>query len=248
MAWQAYPAHYDKDRMIDRAGPRGAPRGCCPEGGGSARSMMEPVAGRTGSREGTVFLDPMTGHRRSIPRTIVLVGLMGAGKTSIGRRLADRLRLPFTDADAEIEKAAGCSIADFFERYGEEEFRLGERRVIKRLLEGPVQVLSTGGGAFMHPETRAEIRARAISIWLRADLDTLAARIGRRDDRPLLKAGEPREVLKRLIDERYPVYAEADIIVDSADAPQRVTVERVLEALERHLAEGEAADCRGARA
>jgi shikimate kinase len=191
----------------------------------------------------------MIGQRRDIPRTIVLIGLMGAGKTSIGRRLAERLRLPFTDADAEIEKAAGCSIADFFERYGEEEFRIGERRVIKRLLEGPVQVLSTGGGAFMHPETRAEIRAHAISIWLRADLDTLAARIGRRDDRPLLKQGEPRAVLERLMAERYPVYAEADIIVDSADAPQRVTVDRVLEALDRYLSEaGEAADQSGARA
>lgn len=191
----------------------------------------------------------MIGQRRSIPRTIVLIGLMGAGKTSIGRRLAERLRLPFIDADAEIEKAAGCSIADFFERYGEEEFRIGERRVIKRLLEGPTQVLSTGGGAFMHPETRAEIRAHAISIWLRADLDTLAARIGRRDDRPLLKQGEPRAVLERLMAERYPVYAEADIIVDSADAPQRVTVDRVLEALDRYLSEaGEAADQPGARA
>ena len=172
-----------------------------------------------------------------IPCSIVLVGLMGAGKTCIGRELAGRYRLPFADADDEIEAAAGCSIEDIFALYGEREFRSGERRVIARLLDRPRQVLATGGGAFMDPDTRAEIRAKAISVWLRADLDLLLRRVARRSDRPLLKAEDPRKVLTRLIEERYPVYAEADLVVDTTDEKPRATAARVARALEEFLAE-----------
>jgi shikimate kinase len=171
-----------------------------------------------------------------VPKTVVLVGLMGAGKSSIGRRLAHRLGLPFTDADGEIEAAAGSSIEEIFARHGEMAFRDGERRVIARLLDGPLQVLATGGGAYMDPATRALIRTRAISVWLRATLDVLLARVGRRSNRPLLKAGEPRAVLERLIAERYPVYAEADITVDSFEGTPEATLERVLAALAEHCA------------
>jgi shikimate kinase len=170
-----------------------------------------------------------------VPRTVVLVGLMGAGKTCIGRRLANRLGLPFVDADSEIEEAAGCTIEEIFERHGEEAFRDGERRVITRLLKQPVQVLATGGGSFMDPRTRSEIRKRAISVWLRADLELLLKRTSRRNNRPLLKHGDPREKLAKLIDERYPVYAQADIVVDSVDGPPETTLERVLSALADYL-------------
>ena len=172
-----------------------------------------------------------------VPKTIVLIGLMGAGKTCIGSRLADRVGLAFVDADVEIEQAAGCSIADIFEIYGEDAFRDGERRVIRRLLGSPSHVLATGGGAFMDAETRAAIGRQAISIWLRADLDLLVSRVGRRDHRPLLKTGDRREVLEALIAERYPVYGEADIVVDSGRESPDATVERVIETLRAHLAE-----------
>ncbi len=164
-------------------------------------------------------------------KTIVMVGLMGAGKTSIGRRLAARVGLPFVDADEEIEAAAGSSIEDIFERLGEASFRDGERRVIARLLDGPPIVLATGGGAFMDPQTRERINQKAISVWLRADLDTLVRRTSRRNDRPLLKNGDPREILARLMDQRYPTYQQADIVVDSVDAPAEETVQSVLDAL-----------------
>ena len=167
----------------------------------------------------------------TVSRTIAIVGLMGAGKSSIGRRLAQRLRLPFVDADAEIVSAAGATIEEIFERHGEAAFREGERRVLARLLEGPVQVLATGGGAFMDPGTRALMRERAITVWLRAELELLLPRVLRRNNRPLLKAGDPRAVLERLIAERYPIYAEADIVVDSLDGPPEVTLERVMAAL-----------------
>lgn len=170
-----------------------------------------------------------------VPKTIVLVGLMGAGKSSIGRRLAQALALPFTDADSEIETAAGLSVEEIFARDGEAVFRSGERRVIARLLDGPVQVLATGGGAFMDPETRALIREKAISIWLRADLDLLLARVGRRNNRPLLKNGDPRAILASLMETRYPIYAEADITVDSLDGPPEATLEKVIAALARFL-------------
>ena len=164
-------------------------------------------------------------------KTIVLVGLMGAGKTCIGSRLATRLGLPFVDADAEIEKAAGCTVSDIFELYGEPAFRDCERRVIARLLAGPVQVLATGGGAFMDEGTRAQIRDGAISVWLRADLQLLLSRTARRGNRPLLRNGGRRETLKRLMADRHPVYAEADIVIDSARESPEATVDRLIEAL-----------------
>ena len=165
----------------------------------------------------------------------MLVGLMGAGKTNIGRRLAQRLGLGFVDADSEIEAAAGETIEEIFERRGEAAFREGERKVIARLLGSPPHVLATGGGAFMDADTRTLIRQRGISIWLRADLDLLHHRVLRRNNRPLLKQGNPREILARLIDQRYPVYAQADVTVDSVDGPPEATLERVIAALEQHL-------------
>lgn len=170
-----------------------------------------------------------------VPKTIVLIGLMGAGKSCIGRLLAQRLGLKFIDADKEIENAAQCSIAETFERHGEAAFREGERRVIARLLDGPVHVLAAGGGAFMNQQTRAKIRERGIAVWLRADLDLLVRRVSRRRNRPLLKHGKPRQILKRLMAERYPVYAEANIAVDTSDQPPEVIVDQVIEALETYI-------------
>ncbi len=164
-------------------------------------------------------------------RSIVLVGLMGAGKTSIGRRLAAKFGLPFRDADAEIELAAGCSIPELFSRYGESDFRAGERRVIRRLLSGDPLVLAFGGGAFMDPETRAITREEAVSVWLRCPLPTLLRRVAGRDNRPLLADGDRAETLQRLMDVRYPVYAEADVIVDCSDESPDATTNRVLNAL-----------------
>jgi shikimate kinase len=164
-------------------------------------------------------------------RAIVLVGLMGAGKTSIGRRLAEKLGVPFVDADHEIEAAAGKSIPDIFAEHGEPHFRDGERRVIARLLDNGSQVLATGGGAFMNPETRARIKERAVSVWLKADLDLLMKRVSKRGGRPLLANDNPEAVMRKLIEERYPVYAEADITVESADVQHGVMVNEVLSAL-----------------
>ena len=164
-------------------------------------------------------------------RTIVLVGLMGAGKSSIGRRLAVRLGLKFIDADSEIEAAAGCSIDDIFELHGEEAFREGERRVITRILEAPAHVLATGGGAIMDPATRALIGEKGISIWLRANLDILVRRVSRHGNRPLLKNRDVREVLQELMAERDPVYATADITVDTIDAPHETVVTEILRRL-----------------
>ena len=173
-------------------------------------------------------------------RTIALVGLMGAGKTSVGKRLASALNLPFRDADEEIEKAAGRSISDIFGDYGEDYFRDGERRVIARLLDEAPHVLATGGGAFMNAETRALIKAKATSVWLKADLDTLARRVARKDTRPLLKGREPHAVLTDLAAVRYPVYAQADIIIESGDSPHHATVDAVIKALK---ARAEAHSC-----
>jgi shikimate kinase len=164
-------------------------------------------------------------------RTVALVGMMGAGKSSVGKRLAARLNLPFRDADTEIETAAGCTINEIFERYGEPAFRDGERRVIARLLSEPPQVLATGGGAFIDPETRSEIKKKAVSIWIKAPLEVLLDRVVRRDTRPLLKNGDPRQILEQLLAQREPIYAEADLAIDSADGPHAVAVERIVEAL-----------------
>ena len=170
--------------------------------------------------------------RRFVPsRAIVLVGLMGAGKSKVGRRLALRLGLPFFDSDREIETAAGETIEEIFANRGERVFREGERRVIARLLAQPVHVLATGGGAFMDPATRRIIAARGVSVWLRADLDVLFARVSRRSNRPLLKTPNPRAVLAELIERRYPIYAEADITIDSGDGPPDATAGRTIAAL-----------------
>ena len=168
-------------------------------------------------------------------RSIVLVGLMGAGKTLIGRYLAKLLDRPFLDADTEIESAAGESIAEIFAKRGEEMFRDGERRVIARLLEGPPCVLATGGGAFMDPETRGKIREHGISVWLKADLEVLLKRTARRKTRPLLNSGDPRQILGDLIKKRHPVYGEADVIVQSKDAPHHKSVAAVTSELANFL-------------
>ncbi len=188
----------------------------------------DPAATRTMSASQSI--------RAHLDRTLVMVGLMGAGKSAIGKRLAQSLSLPFVDADKEIEEAAGCTIPEIFARFGESAFRDGERRVITRLLDGPPCVLATGGGAFMDETTRAKIKRSGLSIWLRAELDTLVRRTARRNNRPLLNAGDPREILAKLMAVRYPVYAEADLTVDSADAPPEITTQRVIEALAKHLA------------
>jgi shikimate kinase len=162
---------------------------------------------------------------------MVLVGLMGAGKTKIGRRLAIRLGLPFFDSDQEIEAAAGETVEEIFANRGERAFRDGERRVIARLLAKPVHVLATGGGAFMDRATRAVIARHGVSLWLRADLDVLVQRVSRRADRPLLNAGDPRAILAELIERRYPIYAAADVTIDSGDGSPDSTVARAVAAL-----------------
>lgn len=170
-------------------------------------------------------------------RTIALVGLMGVGKSSVGRRLANALNLPFRDADAEVEAAAARSIPDIFAELGEPAFREGERRVIARLLEEPPHVLATGGGAFIDPKTRELIRRKAISIWLKTDLEVLARRLARKDNRPLIAGKDPMEVLKAQAQARYPTYAEADITVETGDAAHHVTVDQLLHALDAYIAE-----------
>jgi shikimate kinase len=168
-------------------------------------------------------------------RSIVLVGMMGAGKSSVGRRVALRLGIPFVDADHEIEKAAGMSISDIFTIRGEPEFRAGEARVILRLLESGPQVLATGGGAFVNPDTRAAIAAKGISIWLKADPDVLMKRIRRRQDRPLLRTEDPAATLRKLLQEREPIYGQADLTVQSREVTHDRVVEEVVEAIAAHL-------------
>ena len=177
----------------------------------------------------------MTVDPRLRARTITLVGLMGAGKSSVGRRLATILGLPFRDADEEVERAAGRSVAEIFADLGEAAFRDGERRVIARLLDQPPHVLATGGGAFMNPETRALILERTTAVWLKADVEVLARRVARKSDRPLLQGKDPREVLEALARVREPVYAEAPVIVDSVETPHGVTVQAVIDALTARL-------------
>jgi len=173
-------------------------------------------------------------------RSLVLVGMMGAGKSSIGRRLAARLEIPFVDADAEIERAAGMTISDIFAKHGESSFRSGEARVIARLLDGGPQVLATGGGAFMNAETRGLIGQKGISIWLKADFDILMRRIRRRNDRPLLNTENPADTLHRLIEERYPVYQLADVTVHSRDVPHDTIVDEILSAVAQRIDAGAA--------
>jgi shikimate kinase len=169
-------------------------------------------------------------------RSIVLVGMMGVGKSSVGRRLAMRLSIPFVDADSEIETAAKMTIPEIFARHGEPYFRSGEARVIARLLEGGPQVLATGGGAFMNADTRALIRQKGVSVWLHADLDVLLRRTSkRRSDRPLLQTDDPSETLRALLAEREPVYALADLTVQSRDVPHEAIVADVMTALAAYL-------------
>lgn len=176
-----------------------------------------------------------------IDRTIVLVGLMGAGKTTVGRRLARALGLPFVDSDHEIEKAAGMSVAEIFECFGEADFRSGERRVIERLLDGKPQIVATGGGAFINDETRKLIKKRGLSVWLDADIDVLVERTGRRDTRPLLKTGDPKKILKRLAKERAPYYEQADLKVTSSAGPHEDVVEDILKLFKKRKKKQESA-------
>lgn len=173
-----------------------------------------------------------------LPKTVALVGLMGVGKTTIGRRLADHFGLPFVDADEEIEKAAGMSIPDIFAKYGEKEFREGEQRVIARLLEGEPRILATGGGALTHPLTRDKLKTHAITLWLKTDIKVLAKRVANRPHRPLLKDRNPIEVLKEHVKTRYPLYEIADISVDTGDQSHGKALDQVVEALRLHIAGG----------
>lgn len=170
-----------------------------------------------------------------LDRPIVLVGLMGAGKSTVGRRLARRLGLPFVDSDAEIEGAAGLSAAELFERYGDADFRDGERRLVARLVDGTVRVIATGGGAFVDPRTRRLLNERAITVWLDAPVDVLAERTRRRDTRPLLRNSDPKATLERLSEEREPAYAEAHIRVKTGVGAHKDVVDSILQALEAHL-------------
>ncbi len=171
---------------------------------------------------------------KELDKSVILVGMMGAGKTSVGKRLAVALGLPFRDADREIEEAAGCTVNEIFERLGEPGFREGERKVIARLLGNPPHVLATGGGAFIDPETRASIKERAISVWLKADLNLLLDRVSRKDTRPLLHNTDPREALEKLLKDREHVYAQANIIVMSNAGPHETVVKCILKALDQH--------------
>lgn len=168
-------------------------------------------------------------------RNIVLIGLMGAGKTSVGRRLAQKIKLPFTDADSEIEAAAGKSVPDIFADHGEDYFRAGERKVIQRLLTNGPQVLATGGGAYMSADTRKNIKKNGISVWLKADLDVLMKRVSRRSDRPLLQEDDPKAVMKNLIEKRYPLYGQADITVKTRDVSHDVIVGEIIIALKNYF-------------
>jgi shikimate kinase len=177
-------------------------------------------------------LDDATPTSLVLTRPLVLVGLMGAGKTTVGRRIARKLRLGFYDADDEIEKAATISISEIFTEYGEEEFRALERRVIARILEEEKpSVIATGGGAFMNPQTRKLIKEKAVSVWLKADIDVLLDRVTRRDTRPLLRNTDPRAVMERLLRQRAPAYSQADIHIASDKGPHRNTVDKIIAAL-----------------
>ena len=186
---------------------------------------------RTAVKEKSAAIRRALGHK-----SVVLIGLMGAGKTAIGRRLGNRLDIPFTDADTEIESAAGQSISEIFAKHGESYFRDGERKVIARLLGDGPQVLATGGGAYMNAFARKLIAKKSVSVWLKADLDVLLERVRRRNNRPLLKCENPQEVMQQLIDERYPIYAEADITIQSRDVTHETIVGEIVMALYAKLA------------
>lgn len=205
------------------------------------RGNKEAKVGRAGGHRSELGAEGATGaqvlHRLG-GRPIVLVGMMGAGKTTVGRRLANRLGWQFVDSDTEIEAAAGMSIPDFFAAHGEADFRAGEARVIARLLKQPHMVLGTGGGAFMNPQTRSLIKKTGVSVWIKADFEVLFARVSRRPTRPLLQTVDPKATLKRLIKERDPVYAEADITVCSREGPHEEVVDGLIEALANYLQDG----------
>ncbi len=173
----------------------------------------------------------------SLTKPIVLIGLMGAGKSTVGHRLAEALGVPFKDSDHEIEQAAGCSISDLFAIYGEEIFRDLEQRVIRRLLKERNLVLATGGGSYIQPVIQEEVRKRAYTVWLRAELEILLERVSRRDSRPLLATGDKRKILSRLIKQRYPIYQQADLIIDSGHGPHERIVKDILEKLPEHAPE-----------
>ena len=178
----------------------------------------------------------MTDLIKRLDRPVVLVGLMGVGKSTVGRRLARRLGLPFVDSDAEIEGAAGFPAAEVFERFGESDFRDGERRLVARLVEGDIRIIATGGGAYVDPRTRKLLNERSITVWLDAPVDILAERTSRRDTRAQLRQGDPKAVLEKLSEERRPSYAEAHIHVRSGDGAHKDVVDAIVDALETYLA------------
>ena len=196
---------------------------------------QEADHGRSGHRAeaGAVRVSAILRHLG--PRPIVLTGMMGAGKTVMGRRLAAHLGLDFVDSDHEIEAAAGMAISDIFARHGEPFFRDRENRVVDRLIHGGPRIVATGGGAFIHPATRAAIKSGSLSVWIRADFDVLMRRVRKRSNRPLLRTPDPEGTLKRLMAERYPVYAEADVTVDSRDCSHEVMVDAMAAAIAGRL-------------
>jgi len=218
------------EKIVEPCGSHGSPHGGCPA------HRLDEMSLRLAERKKELDQELRARIREALAaRSIVLIGLMGAGKTAVGRRLANQLDLPFTDADSEIELAAGQTVSEIFAQHGEPYFRQGESRVIARLLQAGPQVLATGGGAYMDARTRANIKARGISIWLKAELPVLLHRVRRRDNRPLLTSGDPDKVMRELMKKRYPIYAEADIPVESRDLPHDVIVADVVEALARWL-------------
>ena len=189
------------------------------------------MTAQQGEPEGGAIPAATPSGGRRLERTVALVGMMGVGKSTVGKKLAESLGAPFVDSDDEIVRAAGLSVQEIFERHGEPEFRRGERRVIERLLNGPPLVLATGGGAYMDPDTRALLKEKATTIWLRADLDLIWKRVNRRDTRPLLKRDNPKQVLADLLAARAPIYAEADFAIDSGDGPASDAVKAIRDAM-----------------
>ena len=187
-------------------------------------------------RDGRCIALPVRDLTKRLDRPVVLVGLMGVGKSTVGRRLAKRLGLPFVDSDSEIEDAVGLPAGELFERYGEADYRDGERRLVARLIEGEIRVIATGGGVFVDPRTRQLLKERAITVWLDAPIDVLAVRTSRRDTRPLLKNGDPRDALERIAKLEREAYAEADLHVKSGEGAHKEVVDAIVDALESHLA------------